>query len=285
MPPILLAIGLVQWKLQPTTKPTDASRSTWDKLKRVDFIGAFFLCLAILTICVILDIGGQKVPWNSLFIQISAVVGIVSALAFVVSARMVPEPIFPLRLLTHYALVTNYLIIVLQVMVQMSLMISVPIFFQATARASTAAAGAYLIPAFAGNTLGGLLSGYWIKKTGLYKGPTVLAPILAVLCMILCLLTWDEHTSVLESLAIFPGGFATGMVSSSAFVGLAAGVAEQDIAMAASGMYLFFNVGAVAGVSAGSAVYETSLKASLEKALQDRQDMPEVSERTLSVCE
>lgn len=285
LPPILLAIVLVQWRLQLNVNPADARHTKWEKLKRIDFIGALFLCSTILSICVILDTGGQKLPWNSSFIKGFGAAGILCAVAFVVSSKLVPEPIFPLRLLAHYALVTNYLIIILQVMVQMSLMVAVPIFFQVISRASTAAAGAYLIPAFAGNTLGGLLAGYWIKRTGLFKVPTVIAPVLAVLCMALCLLTWNEHTSVLESLAIFPGGFAMGTVASSAFVGLAAGAAEQDIAMAASAMYLFFNLGAVAGVSSGSAVFETSLRGALQRALVARPDKDEVSNPAKGLCE
>ncbi len=215
-----------------------------------------------------MDVGGQKLPWNSPVIIGILVSGVVSAVLFVVSAKRVKEPIFPLRLIMHYDTATSYLIVLLQVMVQMSLMMSVPLYFQATKHADTAAAGAYLIPAFVGNSLGGLLAGYWIRKTGRYKYPTVLAPILSVGCMLLCLLRWNGDTSVWESLYIFPGGFATGMISSSAFVGMAAGVHESDIAVAGSGMYLFFSIGAVAGASAGSSTYQIGLKSGLEEALQ-----------------
>ncbi|KAK4927977.1 hypothetical protein LTR49_005176 [Elasticomyces elasticus] len=214
-------------------------RSKWDKLRRIDFVGAFFLVLTILSACLILDIAGQRAPWNSGLVRAMGAVAVLSGIAFVATASIVPEPIFPLRLLGQYAVVTNCAIIVLQMMVQMSLMVAVPIFFAATMRASSAEAGLYLIPAFAGSTLGGLIAGYYIKKTGRFKPPTVVAPILAVSCMLLCYYTWSEPASGWMSLAILPGGFATGMVSSSAFVGLTAGVAEEDMAVAASAMYLF----------------------------------------------
>lgn len=220
--------------------------------------------------------GGQEIAWDSPTLIAIAVSGAISALAFVLWAKRAQEPIFPLRLVTHYDLVTNYLIVLLQVMVQMSLMVSVPLYFQATKKATTAAAGAYLVPAFAGNTLGGLVAGYWIKKTGRYKLLTVLAPAISIGCMLLCLLTWNGHTSIAQSLFIFPGGLATGMVSSSAFVGLAAAVPEQDIAMAGSGMYLFFNIGAIAGVSTGGAVYQKALRLSLGHALEGMEDRNDV---------
>ncbi|KAK5713539.1 hypothetical protein LTR15_011239 [Elasticomyces elasticus] len=142
-------------------------------------------------------------------------------------------------------------------------------------RASSAEAGLYLIPAFAGNTLGGLIAGYYIKKTGRFKPLTVVAPILVVSCMLLCYYTWSEPASGWMSLAILPGGFATGMVSSSAFLGLTAGVEEEDMAIAASAVYLFFNIGAIAAVSSGGAVFESSLRSSLERGLEGREDGPE----------
>lgn len=120
-----------------------------------------------------------------------------------------------------------------------------------------------------GNTVGGLISGYWIKYTGRYKWPTVVAPFLSIITMILCYTTWNGHTDLLAALAVLPGGMAAGMMSSSSFVGLAAGVSEEDMAVAGSGLYLFFNLGAIAGSSAGSAVYQTTLKSGLQEAVKD----------------
>ena len=149
----------------------------------------------------------------------------------------------------------------------MSLMMAVPLYFQATKGVGTAAAGAYLIPAFAGNTMGGLLAGWWIRRTGKYKWPNVLAPILSVFCVLLIFFFWNGRTSVLQSLFIFPGGFATGMTSSSAFVAMAAGVAPEDIAIAGSGIYLFFNIGAISGSAAGGALYQGGLRSKLAETL------------------
>ena len=270
-PPVLLGALTVQWQLKLPNKHDNADQSKWDKLKRVDFVGAIFMCFTIFAATFVIDVGGQKLPWDSPKLIGIIVAGVISAILFVVSAKRTPEPIFPLRLITHYDLATNYAIVTFQVMVQVSLMISVPLFFQAVKNASTAAAGAYIIPAFVGNASGGLAAGYWIRKTGLFKWPTVLSPVLSICCMFLCL-TWDRNTTIFQSLAIFPGGFAMGMISSSAFVGMASAVAPEDVAIAGSGMYLFFNVGAIAGASSGAAVYQTGLKSNLQDALRDVED-------------
>ncbi|KAK3722453.1 hypothetical protein LTR37_002445 [Vermiconidia calcicola] len=267
VPPVVIAILLVQWRLKLPNKQTEIEHTKLEKLKRVDFVGAFFLCYTIFAACFVMDMGGQKYPWSSPTMLCIIVSGIVSAACFILSAQHVKEPIFPLRLITNYDVATNYLVTLLQIMVQLSLMMAVPLYFQATKNANTAAAGAYLIPAFIGNTLGGLLAGYWIRRTGRYKWPTVLAPVLSVGCMLLCLLLWNGHTSDWEALYILPGGFATGMISSSAFVGMAAAVSTDDIAVAGSGMYLCSSIGAIAGTSAGAAAYQNALRSGLQDAL------------------
>ncbi|KAI7085638.1 MFS general substrate transporter [Hortaea werneckii] len=241
VPFILLAIVLVQLRLHMAERDIESTERTLDKLKRIDFIGAFFLCTLYAS-----------------------------------------EPILPLRLLTHYAFFTNSLMVFLQSSTQAALTLLIPVFFQVVKKASVAEAGAYLIPAFTGNLLGGLTSGYWIKRTGLFKVPTVVAPMLTMACMVLCFFTWHEGISSWRAIFSLPGGFATAMVSSSTFVGAAAGVEHDDVAVAASTMYLLMNLGAVAGISVGSAVFEDTLRSGLTKAVQGRDDGQKILEGALS---
>ena len=59
------------------------------------------------------------------------------------------------------------------------------------------------------------------------------------------------------------------MISNSAFVRMAAAVSEADIAVAASGMFLFFSLGTVVGTSRGAAVFQAGLQSGIEIALHD----------------
>lgn len=43
-------------------------------------------------------------------------------------------------------------------------MITIPLYFQVTARASATNAGTHLVPAVVGNAIGGLISGVYIKR-------------------------------------------------------------------------------------------------------------------------
>lgn len=284
VPPTLAALTMVAMALKlPAPKTTDKTQSNWDRVKRIDFTGALFLGATILSLCLILDLGGTRIAWNSSWIFVLIGTTLASAIVFIISAKRAAEPIFPLELATHFVVVTNYLVILFQTTAQSALMITVPLYFQVTAAASTSEAGAHLIPAFAGNTLGGLIAGFWIKRSGRYKPLTVLSPIMGVLCTITLLLVWDGHTSPWLSLLIFPGGLAMGILSSSAFVGLAAGVEEEGIAITTSGMFLAFNIGSIAGISGGSAVLQNVLRSSLGSALEGVDDGEEVRS-LISVC-
>ncbi len=44
------------------------------------------------------------------------------------------------------------------------MMYTVPLYFQVTQRASSTVAGAHLFPAVAGNTIGGMLAGWFIHR-------------------------------------------------------------------------------------------------------------------------
>lgn len=281
LPPTLAAMLLVQKRLDLPQRES-SGLTQWQRLRRIDFLGSIFLCSLIFSACFILDTGGQRYPWTSQPILITSIAGLLSLLGFLITANIVSEPIFPLRLLGQYTIITNYLIAFLQALLQFSLMSVVPLYFQATAKANSAQAGAYLVPAFIGNTFGGLVSGHLIKRTGLYKPITAISPLFALLCMVLCYTTWHGHTTFLGALATLPGGVASGLVASSLFVGLAAELPEEDMALSASGLYLFFSLGAIAGASAGAAMFQTSLRVGLERVLAGVDNGREIMHKALS---
>jgi hypothetical protein len=118
-PIAIIAVVLVEWKLSvPKGSINDgagAKTSQWQKLKRIDFTGAFFLSAAILTALLMLDMGGQKLPWTHPVIIACGCAAVVCAACFgLVEAYWATEPIFPLNLITHYVVITSYSILTLQ---------------------------------------------------------------------------------------------------------------------------------------------------------------------------
>lgn len=161
-------------------------------------------------------------------------------------------------------------------------MFLVPLYFQATQNASMGSAGAHLVPSIIGNTIGGLAVGAFIKRTGRYKLPIVLSSLFSILCFTLLIIFWRNHTTPTQSLVIFFGGFGTGMANSAVFVGLTAGVDKESIAIAASGLYLSSNIGAVTGVSAAGAIFQNALRWKLDRILSRESDGTEIIRKVLS---
>ena len=56
---------------------------------------------------------------------------------------------------------------------------------------------------------------------------------------------WRGHTNTLESLIVFPGGFANGIAHSAVFIGLTSGVDENEIAIAIKYPAVFVGLGPV----------------------------------------
>jgi hypothetical protein len=88
---------------------TTPTQSALSKLRRVDFLGVVFLCISIVCGLLVLDLGGQRMPWTDpkILLLLGASVMALNVLVFVETA-WAKESIFPLRLLLHRDLITSY---------------------------------------------------------------------------------------------------------------------------------------------------------------------------------
>lgn len=280
-PLLLLSIVLVWWRLEEPRQNNVLKQSIGTKLKRIDFMGAFFMSASILAFITAVDMGTKNA--NTLVLVSLIVIGVIAGVSFVLTEKFwAKEPIFPLELLGKDAVITSYTIIFIQTGIQVTLMFLVPLYFQVTANASMGEAGAHLVPAVFGNTLGGLAVGAWIKRTGRYKPPTILASLSAILCFSLLLTFWQGHTSTAGSLVIFFGGCGSGMANSAVFVGLTAGVDKEQMAIATSGLYLSSGISVVTGIGAASAFFQSALRANLHRLLERVVDGDEIARKVLS---
>ncbi|CAM1509716.1 Fc.00g000510.m01.CDS01 [Cosmosporella sp. VM-42] len=185
VPQTIFAILLVALRLKSPKLAFkgDEEASTLNRLKRIDFLGAFLMCVTIVTFLLPLSVGGNQFEWTHPIIP--GFLGASHILAFIfgyVELKVAREPIFPLTLLTRRDIVLPYAILFLQNIAQTFMMFVVPLYFQVTNNASPSAAGFYLIPAVVGNTFGGLITGAYIKKSGRYKMLTIIAAVVAGFC-------------------------------------------------------------------------------------------------------
>ncbi|KAJ5337246.1 Vacuolar membrane amino acid uptake transporter [Penicillium brevicompactum] len=238
-----------------------------NKLAKVDFLGTGLLGSSIVALTLLLDQGGKSFAWNSRWSALFGGGGVGLLIAFVlVEAYVAREPIFNLRILRRTNVSAAYIIGALQITAQLGMLFSVPLYFQVTQRASNTASGGHMIPAVVGNTVGGLMAGIFIRRTGHFKVLLVLAGLVAAVSYGLLYLRWNGDTGFWESLFIFPGGFGTGVASASAFVAMTAMLPAEEVAMATAGFMLLVGFSMTAGVTTSNTV----LGLEFQKQLKDK---------------
>ncbi|ROV95903.1 hypothetical protein VSDG_05240 [Cytospora chrysosperma] len=273
--PIFLIAILLCWIALPNLKPGRQGKEPADvvepkrsKLRQVDFLGSALLTTFLVLILLPLEIGGTKVAWTDPCIPTLFCSGAVCLVLFVAAEKYwTSNPLLPLSLFCNRHTVVAFLILALQVAAQLGMMFSVPLYFQTTQKMSNTSAGAHLLPAVIGNAVGGVMSGYFIRKTGKYKWLVLLATLMSASSYTLLLLRWHGRTNWIETLYIFPGGFGTGVALSAVFIAVQASIDKAHLAPAVSTLYLAQGFGCVVGLAAVSAAFQAGLRGTLETRL------------------
>jgi hypothetical protein len=108
------------WKLPSSSARRESAESSNGKLERIDFLGSGLLSTTVVCFLLFMDLGGQKMPWNSPLVVVLASLSLSLGLLFLlVEGYWAKEPVFPLRLLIHRDVLTAYLIAGLQTAAQL----------------------------------------------------------------------------------------------------------------------------------------------------------------------
>ncbi|KAI1272989.1 major facilitator superfamily transporter [Xylaria sp. FL0933] len=256
----------------PNTKAPQSERGDVKGLRawltRIDFVGSILFGTGILLLMLPVEIGGVKVPWTHPMVFGLLGAGVLVLGIFVINeARWAKKPAFPLRLLVHKDILLSYIVLCCIAGAQTSLMYFVPLYFQVTSGVSNTVAGLHLVPAVVGNTVGGIVAGQFIRRTGGYKAVILGSSLFASTGYLLLIIRWLGNTNWWESLYIVFGGFGAGMAGSAVFVSINAVVEPEHKAVANSGLQLAMPIGMLLGVTAGSAVMLDVLQRVLNKKL------------------
>ena len=174
VPVALFALVAVLLGIHITTRAT-SSLSITDKLRRVDFLGAFCLVFAVFSMLLGLD-RGSNVSWSSPFSYVPLAISAVLVVAFAIienTPRLAKEPFAPRHIMTNPSLLGSYLTNFFGFGASLCSTFHVVLYAQAVHRTSATAASAILLgPIFAGVS-GSLVSGIIMQRTGKYKRLTI----------------------------------------------------------------------------------------------------------------
>ncbi|KAL3434366.1 major facilitator superfamily domain-containing protein [Aspergillus tetrazonus] len=244
-------------------------QSNESKFRRIDFRGSILVATSIAATILLLDQGGKAFPWASLPALVLVSSGVLTLALFVYTELYVaPEPIFKLQILRRPNVAASYLVSSFQVAAQVGMMFTVPLYFQVSDRASSTVAGAHMIPAVAGNAIGGLTAGSYIRRTGNYKPILVAAGLIACISYLMQFLRWNGDTGFWESLYIVFGGLGSGSASAAAFVSMTAFLEPSEMAMATGGYSLLLNFALTAGITSNYTLLSSEFRRQLQRRLQ-----------------
>ncbi|KAF3209792.1 hypothetical protein TWF191_011357 [Orbilia oligospora] len=156
-PATILAALLVLVSLNiPHRHPDANDRTTWEKFKRIDFAGALTLVLAVLTLLLALDRGGN-VSWSDKMVLITAPISVALFIAFfLIEGFYASDPFAPPRIVFDKGLLSCYIAYFFSMGGFFAALFYLPLYFQAVLSLNASESGLRMLPAIAGSVRCGL---------------------------------------------------------------------------------------------------------------------------------
>jgi len=270
--PLVIASGLlVFFTVKIPVKQT--SESAW---KRIDFLGATTLVIALVLLLLGLNSGGNQVPWTHPFVLITLPLSAIFLALFIyIESTLASEPVIPVRLLLDRTVLSACLTNWFTTMSIYALLFYGPIFFQVKGM-STTQAGVRLVPQALGSSVGSLGTGLLMRSTGRYYILNVcIEGILVLACTLVA--TFTLSTPAWQPfLYFFLVGVGYGGMLTITLLALISAVAHKEQAVITSASYAFRSTGSTIGITIASAVFQNILKMRLWAHFGDREDAGDV---------
>lgn len=143
------------------------------KIRRIDFLGAFTLILAVIALLAGLD-SGSNLGWSHIITLVSLGLAPVLFAAFLlVEIKIAKDPFAPGRIIFDRSLFACFLANFFSSASQLSIMFFLPLFFQAVHGYNATRSGSVLVAPVLAGVSASLGSGWIMKKTGRYYRLTI----------------------------------------------------------------------------------------------------------------
>jgi hypothetical protein len=256
--------------------------SHWlEKLKRVDFLGAFSLVIAVF--CLIFGFDhGSNVAWSDVTTIIACSISIpLFAIFIFIEMRIATHPFAPGHIIFDRSLFASYLCNFFALSANMGSIFYIPLYFQAVDGISATGAGLRLIPVMVCSVGGSLFGGKVMQRTGKYYWLTISCLVISIFGSVTIFLCSGLVAS--SSLGIVIGlgfvAFGGGAAITTTLISVIANADPSDQAIATACTYLFRSLGSVVGVSLSATVVQQSLRTQLRANLKNGREADKIVER------
>ncbi|KAF4950378.1 hypothetical protein FSARC_13212 [Fusarium sarcochroum] len=264
VPPVLVSAVAVHFLVRVPPKQSDKSF-----LSRIDFVGAFLTSSFLVFLLLGLNSGGNTVPWTHPLPLTSIPLAVITFGLFLYWESKASQPIIPVKLLLDRTVLNACLCNLFCTMVVMGALFYVPLYLQVLGSSATQS-GVQILPSPIGISVGSLISGFMMKKTGKYTKLGVTG-LLVLIAGVVFLTAQNEHSPKwLMAISFFLIGSGYGATLTTTLLACIAAVDHSQQAVITSATYLARSLGSTVGITIGSAVYQNILKARLWERFGDQ---------------
>lgn len=268
--PLLLADYVLAFVFVNVKTPNAlVHQSKWEKLKGIDFFGAFSLVLGLSSTLISLSLmSANDIPFTHPSVWGGFIIGFASiCFFFYAEAKIARNPILPLRLITQRSgaavAFANFCLSI----VSFGTLYHFPLFFQAVKLETPSLAGLHLIPNSIALSIGSVLAGIIMRSSGRYYTYNLLNSMLITVSIVFFTLFTQSSSEWFTYISIVPHGFGTAGVLTCTLIALINSVPRSDVAVATSMSYMARNTGQILGVSGGGTLFQALLKSQLRKKI------------------
>jgi EmrB/QacA subfamily drug resistance transporter len=221
----------------------------------IDYLGSVLLTGSITALLLILALGGSEWPWDSVQVQVCAVLTAVLGGWLLFHLRHAAEPVLPPDLFDSRTFNIASIVMALTFMGLMGASVFFPLYFQLVMGTSPSHSGMMTVAMMVGMVLASVFNGRVISKTGKYKSVQVVGMAVAVLAF--AVLAWGIGSGagyfVIEPAIFFLGaGLGLVMPNMTVMVQIALPTARRGVGTA---MLTFFrSFGGLLGVTGSGAI-------------------------------
>ncbi|KAL1746467.1 major facilitator superfamily domain-containing protein [Schizophyllum fasciatum] len=235
-------------------------------LSRVDWWGCLTLMLAVGSCLIFLGSKyNSSLPWADPHVVIPLYLAVAFfALFLLVELRVAPEPVLAPVLLRQAVPVLTGLSNFLVAACNYAITFYFPMWFQTVMLASASTAGLHLLPLSVAMSVGSMLAGYVMHRSGRYKVLNLTFGILPLVSTVLIYLIQEDSNDAHLWLSIIPLGFGNAVVLQTMLIALLAHLDEKDMAVGTGFGQLWRGVGQVCGVAVSSAIFQSRLETELQ---------------------
>jgi EmrB/QacA subfamily drug resistance transporter len=229
----------------------------------IDYLGAALLAVAATALVLLASWGGTQYAWSSPQIIGLALLGALTAAAFIWSQARAVEPLLPLRLFRNSNFSIVSVMIFLTGFAMFGAMTFLPLYQQTVQGASATNSGLLLLPMMAGAMVTSLVSGQVMTRTGRYKMFPILGGAAMTVGMYLLSLLTVGTSRVTSGLYMAVLGIGMGLLMQITTTIAQNSVDPRDMGVASSSRTFFQQIGGSFGVSLFGAIFASHLQDTL----------------------